>query len=162
SPSGLYVGWHALVYTPQLGSLKVPEWLLGERYPVSGLSGLSPGAVSAAIRDFLRVSPQVQVLEVEISSPISFHRSNSVDERVLNKIGELARNSHSIEGIGGVRVLDTPNRLGHLPSLDDLQEEISLARPGFSVEWSFANSEAVNAAHVTVMEGSAASVIVNA
>ena len=161
APAGVNIGWHALVHTPAVGPLRIPEWLNGGRFPVSGLSGFSAGAVSSAIADFLRVSPQVQVLEVELSSPTPCNRSQGVDEGIRDMVSGLARSSHSLEGVGGIRVFDSKNRLGSMPSLGLLREELVLARAGFNIEWRVSVEGQHKGAHVNVMEGSAAAMIVN-
>jgi hypothetical protein len=161
APAGVNMGWHALVHASDIGPLKVPEWLNGGRFPVTGLSGLSAGAVSSAISDFLRVSPHVQVLEVELSSPTPCNRSQGVDEGIRDMVANLARTSHSLEGVGGIRVFDSKNRLGMSPSLDLLREDLVLARAGFNVEWRVSKEGHHEGAHVNVMEGSAAAITVN-
>lgn len=158
SPDGLYVGWHAMVPVRGMGELKAPEWLCGERFPISGLSGLSNGSVSAALEDFLRVSPHVRSLELALSSPTPANRSRSVDEGLVWKLSEMARASSGIGALASITIVDSVDRTGPFPQLRTLSDDMSAALPALSFAWTLRERPNGSRAHITFQEGSSAKV----
>lgn len=156
-PSDVYLGWHASVAITT-NVAEVPRWVAGRRFPVDGVSSISASSVASAIDDFLRVSPHVQSLRVSLEAASPGQRSSSIDDGVLEKIADLARRSVGLEGVAGVRVLDSTNREGARPDLRSIQDVFSTARPGFNVEWVSARAGQAHGSHVTILEGSAAQV----
>lgn len=154
-PSDLYAGWHASVAIINKQA-SVPEWVAGRQFPVDGLSALSAASVSAAIDDFLRVSPQVQSLHIELATSHAARRSSAMDEGVIAKIGELAAASLGLDGVAGVRVTDSDARLGAIPTFADISDAFAIARPGFNAEWVSVPSNRPSSSHVTFLEGNAA------
>lgn len=154
-PESLYLGWHASVAIHRNRPI-MPEWVGGLRFPIDGLSALSPSSVGAAIDDFLRVSPHVQALKIELAASAVARRSLSIDEGVLGKIRDLALASPGLDGVAGVRVLDSTNRLGQIPKFSAVEDAVPLARPGFNAEWTRVSPDEVRGSHITLLEGSAA------
>lgn len=154
-PYDLYLGWHASVSLVE-NRADIPEWIAGLRFPVDGLSTLSTAAVGAAIDDFLRVSPHVQTLQIELASTSPSRRSSSIDEGILAKIAELALASAGLDGVAGVRVVDSENRLGAIPRFSSIEDAFAISRPGFNADWISAPGEKESNAHVTFLEGTAA------
>lgn len=154
-PNDLYIGWHASVAIVKRQAA-IPEWIAGHRFPVDGLSALSASSVSAAIDDFLRVSPHVQSLHIDLATTNPSRRSSSIDDGVLAKLGELAFASSGLDGVAGVRVTDSESRLGPIPRFLGIDDAIAVARPGFNVQWvSMPPGKSLNS-HVTFLEGNAA------
>ncbi len=154
-PDDLYLGWHASVSIVRRQAA-IPEWIAGRRFPVDGLSALSASSVGAAIDDFLRVSPHVQSLHIDLAATNPARRSASIDDGVLAKLGELAFGSSGLDGVAGVRVTDSETRLGPIPRFAQIDDAIAIARPGFNVQWvSTPSGQSLNS-HVTFLEGNAA------
>lgn len=154
-PGDLYVGWHASVKVVD-NQVALPAWIAGRPFPVDGLSALSSVSVRGAIDDFLRVSPQVQSLHIELASTHPAPRSSSIDDGILAKIGELASSSLGLDGVAGVRVTDSETRLGPIPGFDPINNALAIARPGFNVEWVSVPEALPTASHVTFVEGTTA------
>ncbi|MEJ6021356.1 FtsK/SpoIIIE domain-containing protein [Ramlibacter sp. PS4R-6] len=151
----VYLGWQAMV---QLDSgtqrPKVPDWLNGDEFPVDGVSALSPSSVTSAIDDFLRVSPHVQAIQIELATARPGRRSVAIDEGVLSKIRALALGSAELDGVSGVRVVDSPGRDGPIPRISAIQDALAQARPSFNVEW--VSGSATEPSHITFLESAAA------
>lgn len=160
-PADVYLGWHASVSISN-NSAEVPRWIAGRRFPVNGLSSISAPSVGSAIDDFLRVSPHVQSLRLALASASPAQRATSIDDGVLTKISELASRSIALDGVAGVRVTDSTNRLGSPPDLRNIQDVFQGARPGFNVEWVNGTAAEAHGNHVTILEGSAAQVAMSA
>ena len=154
-PNDLYLGWHASVAIVRRQA-SIPEWIAGRRFPVDGLSALSASSVSAAIDDFLRVSPHVQSLHIDLATTNPSRRSSSIDDGVLSKLGELAFGSSGLDGVAGVHVTDSEARLGPIPRFSGIDDAIAIARPGFNVQWVSTHSDQSLNSHVTFLEGNAA------
>lgn len=154
-PADVYAGWHASVAVVNKQAV-VPEWIAGRPFPVDGLSALSAALVSSAIDDFLRVSPQVQSLHVELASAHPTRRSSAMDDGVLAKIGELASGSLGLDGVAGVRVTDSDARMGAIPSFAGISDAFAIARPGFNAEWVSVPAQRPSSSHITFLEGHAA------
>lgn len=154
-PNDLYLGWHASVAIVRRQAA-IPEWIAGRRFPVDGLSALSASSVSAAIDDFLRVSPHVQSLHIDLATTDPSRRSSSIDDGVLAKLGELAFRSSGLDGVAGVRITDSEARLGPIPRFSGIDDVIAIARPGFNVQWVSTPSGKSPNSHVTFLEGNAA------
>jgi len=153
-PEDIYVGWHVGVPVVN-GSPTIPDWLLGERFPAEGLSTLTPSSISAAVDDFLRVSPEVQTLQVAITSTTPIRRSAVMDDGVLLKLKSLAASSSSLEGVSSVTIKDSEHRLGEIPQLGRFEESILSARPGFNLTWRSAPDADTDESHITFVEGGA-------
>lgn len=154
-PNDLYLGWHASIAIVRRQAA-IPEWIAGRRFPVDGLSALSASSVSAAIDDFLRVSPHVQSLHIDLATANPSRRSTSIDDGVLAKLGELAFDSSGLDGVAGVRVTDSETRLGPIPRFSGIDDAIAIARPGFNVQWISMPPGQSSNSHVTFLEGNAA------
>jgi len=154
-PEDLYIGWHASV-SVEARRPQVPEWVAGRRFPVDGLSALSASSVGAAVDDFLRVFPHVQNLRLELAAVTPARRSSALDDGVLEKLRLLAVSSTGLDGVAGVRVHDSTNRIGPIPQLDGLEDATEIARPGFNAQWSSVRPVDGTRSHVTFLEGSAA------
>lgn len=157
-PEDVYLGWHASVSIVG-GKPKVPEWIGGRRFPVDGLSALSASSVGSAIDDFLRVSPHVQALKVELAATAVARRSAAIDDGILAKLIDLARTSTRLDGVAGIQVYDSTNRLGPIPQFDGLDDALALARPGFNASWTSTRPGLFKGSHITILEGSAAQVM---
>jgi hypothetical protein len=154
-PEDVYLGWQASVPIV-FGKPAVPAWVAGYRFPVDGMSALSKSAVGCAIDDFLRVFPQVQVLKVGLEATMPSRRSSAVDDGLMDKVNQLAARSTKLDGVAGVQVHDSINRLGSVPRLERLSDALAVARPGFNVQWTRCQPEQDSGCHVTILEGSAA------
>lgn len=154
-PNDVYVGWHASVSIVK-NQAAIPEWVSGDRFPVDGLSVLSTSSVSAAIDDFLRVSPHVQSLHINLASTNPSRRSSSIDDGILAKLRELAFSSSGLDGVAGVRVTDSETRLGPIPRFSGIDDAIAVARPGFNIQWISSSSDQSLNSHLTFLEGNAA------
>lgn len=157
-PEDLFLGWHASVVVIS-HSLAIPEWVDGRRFPVDGLSGLTEASVGAAIDDFIRVAPHVQVLKVALASSSPTIRSGSIDQGLLSKIRDLALSSVELDGVAGVKIFDSAERIGTCPALHAIEDAFPLARPGFNVEWTVVSSaRGRKSPHITILEGNASKV----
>ena len=154
-PDDLYLGWHASVAITE-NRAAMPEWIGGMRFPVDGISALSESSISTAVDDFLRVSPHVQSLQIELAAATPLRRSSAIDEGIRTKLGELAMASTGLDGVAGIRVLDSEKRLGSIPGFAAIEDAITMARPGFNVEWVSTPEGEQTHSHVTFLEGSAA------
>jgi len=154
-PADVYAGWHASVAIVNKQP-SVPGWIAGREFPVDGLSALSSASVGAAIDDFLRVSPHVQSLHIELATAHASRRSSAMDDGVIAKIGELAVASLGLDGVAGVRVTDSDARLGPIPSFAGISDAFAVARPGFNAEWISVPSTKPSSSHLTFLEGNAA------
>jgi hypothetical protein len=159
APEDLYLGWHASVSLLN-GHFNIPERLMGFRFPVQGHSGLSAGSVVAAIDDFMRVSPEVQAIRVKLAAKAPLPRSTSIDAGIAEKLGSLAEASSGLDGVMGVTILDSTNRLGSAPSLGHVRESLIHGRPGFHFEWKSVKPEDLESPHITFLEGLAATAAV--
>src|SRR5690606_17837506 len=106
-------------------------------------------SVSAAIDDFLRVSPHVQSLHINLASTTRSHRSSSIDDGILAKLRELAFKSSGLEGVAGVLVTDSEDRLGPIPRFSGIDDAISAARPGFNIQWVSSTRDLSLNSHIT-------------
>ena len=154
-PNDLFISWHASV-SIENGRAAIPEWIAGMRFPVDGLSALSESSVSAAIDDFLRVSPHVQSLQIELAAAKLTRRSSTIDEGIRAKLGELALASTGLDGVAGIRVIDSENRVGAIPGFAAIEDALVMSRPGFNVQWVSVPADEQANSHVTFLEGSAA------
>lgn len=154
-PADVYAGWHASVAIVNKQP-SVPGWIAGREFPVDGLSALSSASVGAAIDDFLRVSPHVQSIHIELATTHASRRSSAMDNGVIAKIGELAGASLGLDGVAGVRVTDSNARLGPIPSFAGISDAFAVARPGFNAEWISVPSNKPSSSHLTFLEGNAA------
>lgn len=154
-PADLYSGWHASVAIVNKQAA-IPEWISGRPFPVDGLSALSAALVNSAIDDFLRVSPQVQSLHIELATAHPSRRSSAMDDGVIAKIGELAAASLGLDGVAGVRVTDSDARLGPIPSFAGISDAFAIARPGFNADWVSVPADRPSSSHITFLEGHAA------
>src|SRR5690606_7143363 len=154
-PKDLYIGWHASVAIVNKQAA-IPEWVAGRQFPVDGLSALSAASVGAALDDFLRVSPQVQSLHIDLATAHPTRRTSSIDDGVMAKLGELASRSRGLDGVAGVRITDSENRIGPIPSFSEINDLLAIARPGFNFEWVSAAANKPSTSHVTFLEGNAA------
>ena len=154
-PEDLYLAWHASVAVVS-SRPAVPEFISGRRFPVDGLSALSAASVGAAVDDFLRVSPQVQALKIELASVAPARRSSTIDDGLLSKMQNLASSSTNLDGVAGIQVYDSADRLGPMPRFDSLEDALALARPGFNAQWTSIKPSDHIGSHVTFLEGSAA------
>lgn len=155
SPDSLFLGWQALVQFAS-GEAKMPRHVSGHPFPVEGLSSISPGAVSSALDDFRRVSPHVQNIRIGLEATVATNRSQALDEGVLDKISGLARKSGRLNGIGGVSIFDSTNRMGPIPSLQGIDEALKIAGPRFNVSWTSCLPGTTNRLHLSFLEGTAA------
>jgi hypothetical protein len=137
-PQQVFVGWSALARLP-LGAPSEPvspEWLNGKRFPAGASSGLSGAAVSAAIREFTRVFPQVRTLSIDLPVPQKTPRSQDVDEAIGRALGALVRAPDGESALpGGIRVFDTSWRLGPIPDPTTLIATSEDGRPVRKFEW---------------------------
>lgn len=157
-PKDLYIGWHVSV--PILdGSPVIPDWLQGERFPAEGLSTLTPSSISSAVDDFLRVSPEVQTLQIALTSSTQSRRSAAMDEGLIVKLKDLAASSSELAGVAGVTIRDSKHRLGDIPALGRLDEGLLSARPGFNLTWRSAPDGDTSESHITFVEGGAAKAV---
>lgn len=154
-PADVYAGWHASVSIVN-NQPSIPRWIAGREFPVDGLSALSSASVSAAIDDFLRVSPHVQTLHLELVTAHVSRRSSAMDDGVIAKIGELAVESLGLDGVAGVRVTDSDARLGPTPTFSSISDALDVARPGFNAEWVSVPWNKPSSSHLTFLEGNAA------
>jgi hypothetical protein len=165
-PGDVFCSWQALVRLVD-SRPNVPAKINGDRFPVDGLSALSSAAVSAAIDDFMRVSPHVQALRVDLEAATETRRSSAIDDGVLEKIADLARSSGSFDGVGGIKVSDSPRRKGPRPSFQRISEALALGTAGFNCQWTGRSESSVgevepstNTPHLTFLEGHAATLAV--
>lgn len=158
-PEDVYCGWQAMVRIVD-NAARPPQRVNGQLFPAEGLSGLSAAAVSSAIDDFLRVSPQVTSLKIALEAVVDARRSTAIDDGLLTKIAEFSRRSTGLGGIGGVTVIDSLRRQGTIPTFEKIKEELTLAPPGFNVQWSRAARVTDCRVHLTFLEGVAASLAI--
>jgi hypothetical protein len=154
-PDDLYLAWHASVAVIS-GRPAVPEFVAGRRFPVDGLSAISAASVGSAIDDLLRVSPQIQALKIELAAVAPARRSATIDDGLLSKMQSLAISSTNLDGVAGIQVFDSTDRLGPMPHFDSLEDAFSVARPGFNAQWTSIKPSQVTGSHVSFLEGSAA------
>jgi energy-coupling factor transporter ATP-binding protein EcfA2 len=120
----LYVGWTFLFDVKKIeGGMAIPYKVSGFRFPVSALSGLTRGAVNAAILDYLRVFPYSTGLRVGLFAQNQVTRSSDLDLAIVSELDALLRN-RGASLPGGVRVLDSENRLGSLHSRKEVLDRL--------------------------------------
>lgn len=117
-PEQIFLGWSLLVSA----ELQVPKALQApyrfgqDPLPGSTASGLNATSASAALRDFQRLHPHVSTLSIDLASTVPTQRLSEMDEAVVDAVAVWGTDS-SAGLVGGVRVLDSLNRLGELPRL---------------------------------------------
>jgi hypothetical protein len=89
--------------------------LLGLELPFGTPSGLDQGGVSAALRDYMRIYPASPQLRIGLAAPSGGERYAETDEAIIAASGDLLAR-HGDDLPGGVRIFDSSNRRGSLPS----------------------------------------------
>lgn len=82
--------------------------------PGTAVSGLNASAVDAALRSFRKMHPHVTTLTVDLSGNKAQPRLTEIDSAVL-KMAVKWKDSGQDGLLGGIRVLDSVNRLGSPP-----------------------------------------------
>ncbi len=89
--------------------------LLGLELPFGTPSGLDQGGVSAALRDYMRIYPASPQLRIGLAAPSGGERYAETDEAIIAASGDLLAR-HGDDLPGGIRIIDSSNRRGNLPS----------------------------------------------
>ncbi|MCU4654699.1 hypothetical protein N8I71_17810 [Roseibacterium sp. SDUM158016] len=149
--NGVFSAWSFLAArrATRNGTGTIPT-ILGRRFPFGAASGLDRGGVASALRDFLRVNPLVTQLNVGLHAADKVERATELDQALIDAVGrELADGMGRLPG--GVRIYDSPNRLGELPEpeavIASIEDTISSARRGTDrsartphIEWATADT----------------------
>lgn len=112
----LFMGWSLLVKA----ELQVPHPLQAPRkfgrddLPGNAASGLNATSTAAALRDFHRMQPHISTLTVDLASSVETQRLPEIDAAIV-KVAEKWTTKDNIKLPGGIRVLDSQNRVGDLP-----------------------------------------------
>lgn len=131
----MFASWGMLVKasTSDPVPLSPPTSVGSFHAPGTAVSGLNATAVDAALRSFRKMHPQVTTLTVDLSAQKSQNRLGEIDTAVLRMAAKWKESP--TEGLlGGIRVLDSVNRVG-TPPRDELT---SLVRenPDLLFTWS--------------------------
>jgi len=115
-PQEFFAGWtllagHGLRENHSGRSVK----LLGLELPFGTPSGLDQGGVSAALRDYMRIYPASPQLRIGLAAPSGGERYAETDAAIIAASGDLLAQHGSLLP-GGVRIFDSSNRKGKLPS----------------------------------------------
>jgi hypothetical protein len=97
--------------------------LLGLDLPFGTPSGLDQGGVSAALRDYMRIYPASPQLRIGLSATSGGERYAETDEAIIAASGDLLAR-HGDDLPGGVRIIDSSNRRGSLPSAVSVLQKI--------------------------------------
>lgn len=107
-------------------SSRQPINVSGVKFPAAPSSGLDRGGVAAAINDYLRVYPFVSELTINLHSQRKTQRSTELDRAVVGELVTLL-NGRSGRLPGGIRVFDSKERLGPIPSKRQILSKVSTA-----------------------------------
>lgn len=113
----VFLGWSMLVQASveQYDVLASPEKAGSLRVPGTAVSGLNATAVSAAMRSYRRMNPQVTTLTVDLSASAKTTRMGEVDDALLEEISAWS-SKEQVRLFGGARVWDSINRGGEPPA----------------------------------------------
>jgi DNA phosphorothioation-dependent restriction protein DptH len=117
----VFMGWSVLVRasTDSPRPLVSPERAGSLAVPGTAVSGLNATAVSAALRSFRQMNPQISTMTIDLAAVTESNRLPEVDEAVLTAIEDwTVKAQHPL--IGGARVFDSIKRAGEPP-----QEKLS-------------------------------------
>lgn len=123
----VFVAWTFLYNSKSVDTnLKLPALMSGYRTPSAARSGLDRGGVSSAINDFMRVYPYSSDLRIGLYSQIELQRSKELDRAVVSELDVLMK--ERVEQLpGGIRVLDSQNRLGPPPTKREILYKLTKA-----------------------------------
>ena len=134
----VFVGWSALVPVRGDGmpeEPRAPEFVNGHRFPSGASSGLSDTAVAGAIREFVRVFPQVRTLSIDLPVPQRTTRAIGIDRSIGHALEAVAGAADEWVLPGGIRIRDSAWRLGPPPAADRLIPRGPTGRPLRKFEW---------------------------
>ena len=130
----LFVTWSYLADIDMVNAKSPhPETLSGLVFPIGTLSGIDRGGVAAAINDYLRAYPYVSELRLGLYSQKKRPRSEELDRAIYAELKTLLP-KWSGELKGGIKVYDSPNRQGCLPSKDKILASVSNAVQALNIE----------------------------
>lgn len=112
----VFLGWSMLVQASveQHDALSSPEKAGSLRVPGTAVSGLNATAVSAAMRSYRRMNPQVTTLTVDLSASAKTTRMGEVDDALLEEVSAWS-SKDQVRLFGGARIWDSINRGGEPP-----------------------------------------------
>lgn len=117
----VFMGWSVLVKasTESPRPLVSPERAGNLAVPGTAVSGLNATAVSAALRSFRQMNPQISTMTIDLAAVTETNRLPEVDEAVLSAVEDwTVKSKHPL--IGGARIFDSIKRSGEPP-----QEKLS-------------------------------------
>lgn len=97
----------------------VPNWVCGKKLPAGAITGLTAGGFAAAIKDYLRVNPQLTTLAIDLASTAPSTRSQEIDNALMEETSAYI-NKHKSSLPGGIRIYDSLNRTGLVPEPERL------------------------------------------
>lgn len=117
----VFMGWSVLVKasTESPRPLASPERAGNLAVPGTAVSGLNATAVSAAMRSFRQMNPQISTMTIDLAAATETNRLPEVDQAVLSAVEDwTVKSQHPL--IGGARIFDSIKRSGEPP-----QEKLS-------------------------------------
>jgi len=117
----VFMGWSVLVKasTENPRPLASPERAGNLTVPGTAVSGLNATAVSAAMRSFRQMNPQISTITIDLAAATETNRLPEVDQAVLSAVEDwTVKSKHPL--IGGARIFDSIKRSGEPP-----QEKLS-------------------------------------
>lgn len=128
----VFSGWSLMVpvRSGDTESLRIPRSVAGMALPGVSTGGLTSSAVSAALKDYVRVNPQVSSLCIDLASSEEEERISEVDQAVVAMLREVTNQGSDFLGI---TVEDSINRRGEIPrsALNDIYSH----RRGSRLTW---------------------------
>ncbi|MGG5171855.1 hypothetical protein ACQR35_06700 [Pseudarthrobacter sp. J1738] len=159
----VFMGWSVLVKasTENPRPLKAPERAGKLAVPGTAASGLNATAVSAALRSFRHMNPQISTLTIDLAAVAATNRLPEVDEAVLSAVESWTVKA-KYPLIGGARIFDSINRSGEPP-----QERLSRmvrASATTPLTWMryFADSGALKKCNIRILQDAGVRVSVKA
>jgi len=114
----LFVGWSLLVPVSNEAPhvVAVPQSALCEQLPATSSSGLTASAAEEAVEKFFGLNPFVSTVVADLAATRPVSRLASVDNGMIRALREW-RKRRKMVGLsdGGIRVLDSVNRIGSTP-----------------------------------------------
>lgn len=132
----LFLGWSLMVpvTTDRYDTVTVPERAAGLDLPGTALSGLNGRAAADALSSYKAMKPHLSTLSVDLAAQERTPRLGEIDTAVLEIAKSWRKGSGDGRLLGGVRVWDSLNRTGDVPT--DEVRSLVRADPELLITWS--------------------------
>lgn len=153
----VFLGWSMLVKADidDPAALDLPTKIAGMPSPGASSSGLNAAAVEAAIRDYQRINPHISTLTIDLATSRKVVRLDEIDEAVLaaTELWTNGARGSSKQVRGGIRVLDSLDRLGESPR-DKVADLVTRAQ-SVPISWSrYRPGEATQSCNLRLLQDS--------